>query len=284
MGTRWRSHKILAVLGVLVALATVLAVIIRALDARREGLSDGGALNTAPTPLKSAMVIVEPRQHKHLRYVLHNFDAVMPPHYDLYLFHGASAAAFAGRCVSGITRRRVVLVPLPTDNLTADQYNELFKKQEFWDQVDAENIVVFQTDAVLCAGSPWSIADFEQYGYVGCAYDGVAGPNTHWAPHAFWGVGGLSFRKKSLMTRCIRELAHAPHDPEDVFYSDCLQRFGTPDGPYRVPDPRTLSRFCSQNTFLEPSFGAHRLHDMMDRRQLPRFVEFCPAASPILDA
>ena len=245
------------------------------------------SLSPAPsTP--SAMVIVEPRQHKHLKYVVENFDANMPPHYDLYVFHGASGGAFARRCVAGITRRRVVLVPLHTDNLTADQYNELFKQAEFWNAVQAENILVFQTDAVLCPRSPWSIADFERYGYVGCAYDGTAGPGTHWGPaHAFWGVGGLSFRKKSLMMRCIRDMHHGPHDPEDVFYSDCVQRYGDGDGSvpsdYVAPDARALSRFCSQNTHLMPSFGAHRVHDMMDKNQLPGFVEFCPAMAPILD-
>lgn len=299
MGTSRTTRMLQSRAWVAVVVAgTAVVAVVAAIVAwrRREGMANS-ALPT-PSATSSAMVIVEPREHKHLQYVVENFDAIMPVHYDLYVFHGASAGAFARRCVAGITRRRVVLVPLHTDNLTADEYNELFKQPQFWSTVDAENILVFQTDAVLCPRSPWSIADFERYGYVGCAYDGTAGPGTHWgATHAFWGVGGLSFRKKSMMMRCIRELPHAPPDPEDVFYSDCVERFGkhkngnghgsgantNNNGAYLAPDAPTLSQFCSQNTYLAPSFGAHRLHDMMDKTQLPDFVEFCPAATSLLD-
>lgn len=38
--------------------------------------------------VRSAMVIVEPREHPNLQYVLENFDRLMPLHYDLYVFHG----------------------------------------------------------------------------------------------------------------------------------------------------------------------------------------------------
>jgi hypothetical protein len=44
-------------------------------------------------PQGSAMVIVEPRKHHHLKYVLDNFDAHMPLDYDLYIFHGPAAGA-----------------------------------------------------------------------------------------------------------------------------------------------------------------------------------------------
>lgn len=36
------------------------------------------------------MVIVEPRAHPDLQYVLENFDKNMPLYYDLYIFHGKS--------------------------------------------------------------------------------------------------------------------------------------------------------------------------------------------------
>ncbi len=83
------------------------------------------------------MVIVEPRQHAHLGYVLRNFDQHMPQRYDLYVFHGQSAAEYARQAAAGIERHRAVhFIPLPADDLSADEYNALLKSPaEFWDKV-----------------------------------------------------------------------------------------------------------------------------------------------------
>ena len=230
------------------------------------------------------MVIVEPRRHKHLRYVIENFDAHMPPEYDLYVFHGASSTDFARECVSGISQRKVYLRRLRSDNMTADEYNAFLKNaRDFWGRIDAENVLVFQTDAVLCGQSAKSIRDFEQLGYVGCAYDDRAGPGTHWGKeNAFWGVGGLSFRKKSVALACLagsRGTTNTTNTPEDVFYSNCVEA-----GHGRKPAGGSeLASFCSQNNFGDRSFGAHRLHDMMAKDQLPAFLEYCPAARPLVD-
>lgn len=246
-----------------------------AFEARNPAL---GSATRSPT--RSAMVIVEPRKHKHLRYVIENFHKNMPPEYDLYVFHGKTTGEFARECTSGIEARRVHLVRLETDNLTADEYNALLKdKHAFWDRVAAENVLIFQTDAVLCGNAPKTIRDFEHLGYVGCAYDSVAGRNTHWGKHAFWGVGGLSFRKKSVALACLAKVGTAPGVAEDVFYSDCVDAgFGE-----RPAGGEELSEFCSQNNFLAASLGAHRLHDMMAKDQLGAFLDYCPEARPILD-
>lgn len=223
----------------------------------------------------SAMVIVEPRRHPHLPYVLRNFDANVPPHYDLYVFHGASHAEFARQCVRGL-RRRAVLVPLDVDTMGADGYNALLKSRALWDAIDAEHVLVFQSDAVLCSKSKETLKNFEHLGYVGCAYDARAGRGTHWKPHAFWGVGGLSFHRKSAVLTCLARSQHPPWFAEDVFFSDCVD-----EGVGQRPQPADLPRFCSQNTFLAQSFGAHKVHAMMRPRDKARFLEYCPEAKAL---
>lgn len=129
----------------------------------------------------SAMVIVEPRKHHLLQYVLSNFHENMPLHYDLYVFHGKSAGPFARAAVAAANvtlRRRVYYRQLEEDDMDPKEpqlgqpwlvpYNLLLRTPDFWHQIDAENILVFQTDSVLCAGSPWRIQDFEHLGYIGC--------------------------------------------------------------------------------------------------------------------
>jgi len=112
---------------------------------------------------KKALVIVEPREHEYLQYVCENFDKNMDKTWDLYLFHGKSTGDFAQKATAGIKGRKVNLIPLETDNLDGDGYNALFKSLDFWNQVDAEDILVFQTDTVLCPASEFKIRDFRKY-------------------------------------------------------------------------------------------------------------------------
>jgi hypothetical protein len=222
------------------------------------------------------MVIVEPREHKHLKTVCEQFDKEMDPSWAMYVFHGKSASAFAKEATRGITRRRLHLIALDTDNLNADQYNELFKKTSFWNQVPAEDILVFQTDTALCPASKYKIDQFTKYDYIGCSTPHLVDIINGKKPkdeHHFYGVGGLSFRKKSFMMKCIKDNPNVTAKfPEDVFYSNCVA-----SSPRRPKDGNDLSRFCSQNAFMKPSWGAHKL-SRMDKQDVDKFLKFCPAA------
>lgn len=234
----------------------------------------------APVPsMKSAMVIVEPRRHPQLKHVVENFDRNMPKHYDLYIFHGASAGEYAARAAEAVAGRVLHFVRLPTDNFTVNDYNAFLKSPEFWNRVDAENVLVFQTDAALCGASSRKIADFEHLGYVGCNFGDKMGRNTYWGPHPFYGVGGLSFRKKSVALKCLKNAATvAPDFPEDVFYSRCVENdtFGK-----QPRSAQEVSEFCSQGSFSADSFGGHRV-EWMNKQMLPRFLDYCPEARPLL--
>ena len=231
---------------------------------------------------RKAIVIVEPRKHKNLEYVINNFDTLMDPDWDLYVFHGLSAAEFAATAVQSIQKRRVFLLPLHTDNLNADQYNELFKQSKFWNRVNAESILVFQTDVVLCSKSLQSIDRFTKYDYIGCSVDdktiGFGGwrwSNTH-PDDYFYGSGGMSFRKKSFMLNCIRDNPNIDKAyPEDVFFSNCVAK-----SPNRPETATVINDFCTQNKYVNNSLGAHRI-SMLSDDDKKRFIQFCPEASPI---
>ena len=223
-------------------------------------------------PLEGVMIIVEPRAHADLRRVLENFDRLGPPRYDMIVFHGASHRKHA-KDASAAVKRRLALRALHTDNLTPNEYNALLKQRSFWEHLPAENILVFQTDAALCGSSPHDLRDFEHRSYIGCSYDdrGV-GRNSHWAEHAFYGVGGLSFRKRSAMLACIdrRPDSASSDDPEDVFFSDCVD--GTEGAPQSA---RELSKFCTQSSFRSPSWGAHQIRNLAPGDRTG-FSLYCP--------
>uniref|UniRef100_A0A6C0AN10 DUF5672 domain-containing protein n=1 Tax=viral metagenome TaxID=1070528 RepID=A0A6C0AN10_9ZZZZ len=227
-----------------------------------------------------ALVIVEPRKHEHLQYVCENFDKNMCKSWDLYVFHGKSASAFAQAATAGIKGRRVYLIPLNTDSLDGDGYNALFKSLEFWEQVKAENILVFQTDAVLCSASEFKVKDFMKYDYIGCgSYAGAIGNKKDiWGKeyskgNSFYGIGGLSFRKNSFQKQCIRKYPGIAADyPEDVFFSNCVEESSN-----KPESAEVLANFCTQDSFLKRSFGAHNTWYMKKEDREP-FYAFCPAA------
>lgn len=228
---------------------------------------------------RSAMVIVEPRKHKLLKYVCQNFDNLMPKSWDLYVFHGKSNGSYAEEATREIKNRgrKVFLIPLENDNLNARQYNELFKRLEFWNQVKAEDILVFQTDAVLCGNSKFKIDKFTKFNYIGCSNNN----ETLWGRDdnryfSFYGVGGLSFRKNSFQKMCIKAKPNIdPAYAEDVFYSECAEK--TSNKPNDISEVRD---FCTQSTYFSQSFGAHKI-SLLNKDQKDNFFDFCPAAKAL---
>lgn len=222
--------------------------------------------------LKNAMVIVEPRPHKLLESVIHNFDSIMPPSWDLYVFYGKSHYNFAHKATEKILKRNKFLIQLDTDNLDAKGYNKLLKQESFWNKVNAEHILVFQTDSVLCKNSKYKIEEFMNYNYIGCPYNGhYIGKHEMgiWSgKHYFYGIGGLSYRKKSFMIDCIRNYPIDDDFPEDVFYSNCVAE--TKDKPENA---MVLNKFCTQFSGLDYSFGVHKPERLVNKKE---FSGYCP--------
>jgi hypothetical protein len=225
----------------------------------------------------NAIVIVEPRKHQFLSTVIENFNKQMDSSWDLYVFHGKSTGNFASNAVQNIYKRRVFLVPLDSDNLNADEYNSLLKKKSFWNQIYAENILVFQTDTVLCNKSLSNIYDFIHYDYIGCSINdttiGSENVPKWWSGTHFYGVGGLSFRKKSFIMKCLETIHTDDNTAEDVFFSNCVAKSQN-----KPTTASQIANFCTQNKYTHNSFGAHKtsLLKRAGSSIYAKFSEFCP--------
>lgn len=248
-----------------------------------------------PKPINPAMVIVEPRAHPKLAPVILNFHERMPMNWKMYIFHGKSHGDFAKEAAAPITGkgREIILLPLDTDNLFTDQYNALFNTKAFWNRIDAEEILIFQTDTALC-GNPLKrpIDEFLKYDYIGCAYNNTqhALTNTPWPNEMFYGVGGLSLRKKSFMMNCIdnyrdrviasdsmgqpypEDVRRRPY-PEDVLWSKCVH-----ESPNKPESGQRIADFCGQNTIgSDRVFGVHKTNYEY-RGDRMKLYEVCPEA------
>lgn len=252
------------IIGILIILIIILLILILIFTKRQDQHTS------------KALVIVEPRKHKDLSTVLKNFDELIPSDWDMYIFHGLSANSFAKEAAKVVKDRTVYFKTLDVDNLDADGYNSLLKQRSFWDKVNAENILVFQTDTAICSKTKFRIEDFIKYNYVGCNTDKKTIGNNHNLDYwkgPFYGVGGLSFRKKSFMIQCIKDNKRPENYPEDIYFSECAEL--TKDKPEKVD---IIHSFCTQSTYVKNSLGAHKTSILVGKESTD-FYDYCPEAA-----
>ena len=118
------------------------------------------------------------------------------------------------------------------------------------------------------------IDNFIKYNYIGCSVnDKDIGNGKFWggSDTHFYGIGGLSLRKKSFMLQCIEDNPYIHKDyPEDVFYSNCVAKSEN-----RPESADVLTKFCSQHSYYNDSFGVHKPSEM-NRKDFEKFLQYCP--------
>jgi hypothetical protein len=153
------------------------------------------------------------------------------------------------------SKREIKMVDLGVNNLILNQYNLLFFSHYFYDKIETETFLVFQTDTLISDKYVDTIYDFLEYDYIGAPwkfdnkddYDCV-------------GNGGLSLRKKSKMIEMINKGGYLdeygnPHN-EDRFFSDtCGNKI---DISLYKPCFETASKFSVETYFSDMSFGLHK--------------------------
>lgn len=108
-------------------------------------------------------------------------------------------------------------------NYTRNQYSDLFMSTPFWERIQEETVIIFQTDVVFFRSIP---EKFFEYDYAGANYF-----TPGFVSKRIGGIqGGFSIRKKKAMLECIQkitsdkvcaELQLKPFTPlpEDVYFT-----------------------------------------------------------------
>lgn len=143
-----------------------------------------------------------------------------------------NASSVLPRLVAYSTERKVrVMVVDKNSRMHTDTsvYSQMLMSVKFWDILDAETVLVFQTDSFFGSSGP-DVHTFSKYDYVGapwCENNDIIGPilASGELKHLV-GNGGLSLRTKSSMQHCIRNYngMYGMREPEDRFFLKCLSR------------------------------------------------------------
>jgi glycosyltransferase involved in cell wall biosynthesis len=214
---------------------------------------------TAKSP--GCVVIVETRDHPLFLPVIWNVMSKLSD-WDLHVFCGETN----GHLTSQIPPQwGAKITALPYDELPTEEYSKILKSKAFWDKIDHENILIIQTDCCIFNG--FDIDSFTKHSYIGPPYywgttnetGGIEKDLLSPKENGTNICGGLSFRKKSAMLRCIEEVSEDRielwrigkdkppikelfngHIPEDTYFHHALFILEEP-----LPEDKELGIFCA---------------------------------------
>lgn len=169
---------------------------------------------------KYTAIIVEPRKHKALEFVLNNVCDCLSDEWGIILFHGKNNTEYAVEIVDRLNiifKNRILLVNLYIDNLNSQTYSQLLvNKNTIYDHIDTDIFIVFQTDSIILKENAHMINEYLNYDYVGspwlrCDYEPTENCD-------FIGNGGFSLRNKKKMLEIIEKIPYN-NENEDLYFS-----------------------------------------------------------------
>ena len=208
-------------------------------------------------------IIIEPRKHAALEFVLKNALECLPDSWRIVFFHGVLNAVFAAELVGSFPdqdQQRIQLVRLEVENLNQKTYSEILATRScIYDYIHTEYFLVFQTDSILFKEYKALLSTFlhDNYDYVGAPWQICNYVPTR--QRGFIGNGGLSLRRTEKMLEIIRKHDWNHMAPtefewmEDLFFTNCYSDVTTLKPPYEL-----AKLFSVDEVFSAVSFGCHR--------------------------
>jgi hypothetical protein len=204
-------------------------------------------------------IIIEPRKHKALQFVIKNILDNLNSSWKVIIFHGNLNKEYVENIVNNLQqyKDRITIKSLNKDNLSLGDYNSILTSKEFYNNIPSEMFLVFQTDSMINPRNKDKINDFIQYDYVGAPWVGKGNPSE-----GQLGNGGFSLRRKSKMLEIIKKVPYATF-AEDVY-------FALPPNTIKINKPtmEQAQKFSSEGAWDKESFGLHKVWVHVDNNIL----------------
>ena len=209
---------------------------------------------------KYTAIIIEPREHKALKFVLNNACDCLTNEWKIILFYGNNNIEYVTKIVdelNGIFDNKIMMVNLKIDNLNLLEYSKLLAtKSIIYDYIYSEIFLVFQTDSMIFKQNSHLINNYLDYDYVGSPWQIT---NYLYTKNSdFIGNGGFSLRNKTKMLEIIEKINwYDIIDPlyqlEDLYFS---RKYDTID--VKKPDYETAKIFSVGEMYSELAYGCHQ--------------------------
>lgn len=218
-------------------------------------------MNIENNIFKYTAIIVEPRKHKALEFVINNVCECLSDEWKIILFHGKSNDEYAIEISDRLNilfKNRISLVNLYVDNLNQDTYSKLLaNKNTIYDHIHTDIFLVFQTDSIILKENAHMINDFLEYDYVGspwllCNFE----PTKRCE---FIGNGGFSLRNKKKMLEIIEKIPYDSQRPSLYFPEDLYFATKYDNIQINKPSYEKALTFCVGEAYNnETTFAVHQ--------------------------
>ncbi|EPS43274.1 hypothetical protein H072_2751 [Dactylellina haptotyla CBS 200.50] len=197
-------------------------------------------------------LLIEGRALPHLTPLLLHYMSVVPPDWRFKFFGSDESVKHLNRSRvvrAHITDGKLDIAKLPEGMSMQGQEatSQTFTNLTFYRDVlaPAEFLLVFQTDAMLCANSKQDLDDWLKYDWVGASWR---------TSDRFGGNGGLSIRRVSKIITVLENQVRIKHsEPEDVWLTS---RMGLLPGA-RMANGTEQQKFSAEMIYSEKPMGFH---------------------------
>lgn len=217
-------------------------------------------------------VMIEPRKHAAMEFVLRNFTSNLDRRWNFIIFHGTDNNQWLIDLIDNnflSDKDRIRLINLGVQNLTYPEYNKLCVTASFIELIPTETFLIFQVDTMICSSERNLIYDFINYDYVGAPW---SKENTNNPGCGKVGNGGLSLRKKSKMLEVIKNVPYKINYHEDTYF--CIVNKSIK---LNMPSWDEAQLFAMETVYSPKCFGLHQAWRFQDtsivEKQFPGYSE-----------
>jgi len=204
-------------------------------------------------------VIVEPREHKALPFVLKNVLENLPSNSKIMIFHGNKNLNYIKKNIKEQLKKyenRIILNNLNVDNLDILRYNKLLTSADFYKKIPTEMFLIFQTDSMICSENKNNLKEFMKYDYVGAPWR---------YRHDRVGNGGFSLRRKSKILEYLIKCPYGGSGGEDGYFADGCSKMKL-----NVPNLEDAKKFASETYESKNPYGIHKAWNYIDNGKMEK--------------
>jgi hypothetical protein len=231
---------------------------------------------------KYTAIIIEPRKHKALTFVLQNYAENLDEDWNFILIHSTENESYVADIMMNDKmqqyKSRFSLIHLGINNMKISDYNCIFYNETFYDLIPTETFLIFQTDSMILRKNREKIKDFLKYDYVGAPWPYTMG----YLGYMKVGNGGLSLRKKSKMLELLKYKKYAvdaesiqrygKYIAEDQFFCG----FFVKEVKLYKPYWEKAKEFSIESVFYDAPFGIHACWKGLSQTEMDLLLKLYP--------
>ena len=220
--------------------------------------------------LPSTALIIEPRKHRALSFVVRNILENLNLNWSVQIYHGTENREFVETLLEtelADFRPRIELKNLGVKNLPNSRaYSQILLQKKFVEEIPTETFLVFQTDSMINPTFKDLIKNFLQYDYVGAP----------WKDHIV-GNGGFSLRKRSMMLKILKTFPLVKlQNHEDVVFA-----YGSSTVKPFKPTFEEAKEFSVEHIYSTRFFGVHKVWYYQPDK-VKEYCELCPGLETLI--